>query len=399
MLDLDDTLLNNNIKAFLPYYLDAFSRFVADQIDPTLFIKSLIAGTQVMTQNRLPDCTLKEVFDSVFFPLVGVRPDEFQVTADRFYHEVFPTLQRYTSPIPEAVELVEEAARRGYRLAITTNPMFPIQAVLQRLAWANLPTERYPFELVASYERFHFAKPDPAFFAEVLGRLGWPEGAVVVVGDDLKRDMFPAQTLGIPGYWISPQADYLGTGEALYAATGSQDQVLPWIDQHDLETLVPDFSTPQASLAILRATPAVFDSFSRELPEMLWSERPADGEWSMTEVFCHLRDVEQEVNQPRLDSVIEFSNPFIAGQDTDPWAETRHYRDQDGRQALSEFIVARQKVITLLESLDSGDWQRPARHAIFGPTRLQELVEIIASHDRLHQQQVSRLVRRFISKP
>jgi hypothetical protein len=46
-----------------------------------------------------------------------------------------------------------------------------------------------------------------------------------------------------------------------------------------------------------------------------------------------------------------------------------------------------------LMTLADKDWQRPARHAIFGPTRLQELVSIIAAHDRVHMGQVYELLK------
>ncbi|MCC6957924.1 MAG: DinB family protein [Anaerolineales bacterium] len=394
LLDLDDTLLKNNIDEFLPKYLDAFSSYLGGAIDPQRFVKSLMAGSQAMVQNRLPDCTLKEVFDAVFFPLAGLTPGEFQPVADRFYQEKFPDLHNLTEPVPQAQEMVKEALRRGYRLAVTTNPLFPLAAILQRLKWANLPADQYPFELISSYETFHFTKPDPAYFAEVLGRLGWPEGPVVVVGDDLTRDIIPAQSLGLAGYWADQHSvdeqpdDMPGLGH------GSLEGMLAWIDASPDENLLPDYSSPEASIAILRSTPAVLDGFTRGLPEEAWAERPFKDEWSITEVICHLRDVDEEVNLPRLKAVIETSNPFIAGQDTDRWAESRGYCLQDGKRALMDFAAARHQIVKLLESLSPEDWDRPARHAIFGPTKLQELVKIQAAHDRLHQQQIRQLAAR-----
>ena len=50
LLDLDNTLLKNDIEAFLPQYLGAFARQVAEQIDPDRFIQALHAGTQAMVE-------------------------------------------------------------------------------------------------------------------------------------------------------------------------------------------------------------------------------------------------------------------------------------------------------------------------------------------------------------
>jgi hypothetical protein len=129
----------------------------------------------------------------------------------------------------------------------------------------------------------------------------------------------------------------------------------------------------------------------------MWARQPNAGEWSLTEILCHLRDVDQDVNLPRLIKVIESSNPFIPGEDTDPWAETRQYSLQNGRQALSLFTVTRMKMVDLLETLAPADWELPARHAIFGPTLLKELVKITAAHDRLHLQQIHSLRNRIFS--
>jgi len=86
--------------------------------------------------------------------------------------------------------------------------------------------------------------------------------------------------------------------------------------------------------------------------------------------------------------VINEHNPFIPGQDTDQWADARQYCIQDWHEALADFIKARTQVLRLLDNLSEEEWDRPARHAIFGPTTLRELVNIIAGHDILHVQQI-----------
>ncbi len=104
-------------------------------------------------------------------------------------------------------------------------------------------------------------------------------------------------------------------------------------------------------------------------------------------ILCHLRDVDMEVNLPRLNKVLHEVNPFLPGEDTDPWAKDRNYILQDCDEALDRFIITRMEIVSMLETLSPDDWERSARHAIFGPTRLIELVKIITGHDRLHVQQ------------
>ncbi len=77
LFDLDNTLLKNDVDTFLSHYLKAFARHVAGHVDPQLFVQALLAGTQAMGQNRRPDCTLREAFEAVFFPMLGVEPGDF----------------------------------------------------------------------------------------------------------------------------------------------------------------------------------------------------------------------------------------------------------------------------------------------------------------------------------
>jgi FMN phosphatase YigB (HAD superfamily) len=392
LMDLDDTLLKNDIDDFLPKYLEAFSGYVSDQIEPGLFVRALLAGTKAMVQNRLPDCTLNQVFDSTFFPLVGIDEEAFKVKAYEFYSKIFPSLQYLTEPVSGAVDVVGEAIERGYHLAITTNPLFPRLAIQHRLEWAGLRPEDYKFDLISSYERFHFSKPDPAYFAEVMGILGWPDEEVLVVGDDPERDIAAGQSIGLSTYRVRSDALPGGASSLKTDPGGAIADLFSWLDQINPITIKPSYKSITAWMATLRSTPAVLHGYALDLREQLWTQNPTPGEWNLTEILCHLRDVDQEVNLPRLQKVVQSDNPFIPGQDTDPWAKTRQYSRQDGRQALRQYIAARQQIVTLLEGLDASGWERPARHAIFGPTRLQELVDIIASHDRLHLKQIYRLM-------
>ncbi len=401
LLDLDDTLLHNHIDEFLPAYLKLLSDELAPYAPPEAMVPQLLSATRKMAENLRPDCTLKQIFDAAFFPALGLTPEDLQVVFKRFYDEKFPSLRYLTRPKPEAARLVQAAFERGYQVVVATNPLFPRRAIEHRLAWAGLPADQYPFTLITSYETFHFSKPNPAYYAEILGRLNWPEGGILMVGDDWKRDIQGASGLGLATYWLPNGATL--DAEMMQAATsrGELAQLLDWIDDLQAATggqrtsdqsaaiLQPDYNTPSAMLATMRATPAVLDTLCSQLASEVWSARPQPEEWCPTEILCHLRDVDQEVNLARIRRVLQENDPFISGRDTDPWADERKYICQDGPQALHEFTTARLKLLDLLEKASPQDWERTARHAILGPTTLLELVRIIAEHDRLHVRQVT----------
>lgn len=391
LLDLDDTLLGNQIDTFIPYYTRLLAKHFAPAVDPDLLVRQLMAATGFMLSHQRIDRTLQENFDSVFYPAIGISKTEAKPLLDDFYSQVFPTLQQYTRTIPASAALLKAVFTDGLQVAIATNPLFPRTAILQRLQWAVIDPGQYPFALVPDYETFHFAKPNPAFFAELLAHLDWPDGPLVMVGDSLENDITAARQMGLSTFWISKNGQQPPDVPLAPNGRGALSDLLPWLQAADLP--LPDYHTPQAALAILKSTPAVLHSLRMEVPLEEWLKPPALNEWCLAEIVCHLRDVEAEVNLLRLQKIIEENNPFLVGVDTDPWADQRHYKSQDCLQALDDFILARNKTIAILEQLDQADWQRIARHSIFGPTRLQEIVDITAAHDRLHIQQVHQVLR------
>ena len=390
LLDLDDTLLETNTENFFPAYLQALSGALSHLVPPEIILPALMSGTRRMMDNLDPSLTLREVFDAYFFKKLGMERDSLQATIDNFYDEVFPTLGSLTTARPEAVPLVDWAFAQGYRVAVATNPLFPLEAIEHRLRWADLPPEKYPFALVSSYERFHFTKEAIAYFGEIMGLMGWPEDPVVMVGNDVDMDLRPAQQAGFPVYWVRNGIET--SSEFLLIPQGSLGEFHAWLESVDQQTLQPAYNSPQALVALLRSTPAALASLTIDLTAPAWTRQPQPGEWCLTEIVGHLRDVDRDVNLPRLHRLLAETNPFMAGEVTDEWVKERQYARQDGRASLVEFTTIRKELLALLNDLQA-EWDRPARHAIFGPTSLQELVGFMAEHDRLHVRQAFKAIR------
>jgi FMN phosphatase YigB (HAD superfamily) len=344
-----------------------------------------------MFQNNRPDRTLKEAFDPDFYPVLGISEEEVQEPIDEFYTNIFPSLKRVTQIRPEAAELVEAASDRGWQIAIATNPLFPLAAILHRLDWAGISARQYDYSIVPSYESFHFAKPNPAYFAELLARFGWPKGALVMVGNDADHDIRAAQAMGIPTFWISNGSDYPEDFPPPNG-TGALQDLLPWLDSLTEEELLPDYTTPSAITSIMNGIPAALNTLTQNLSVEKWNSRVEENSWSLTEIACHLRDVEREINLPRIKSITIQDAPFIPGIDSDAWAIERDYQSQDGHAAIHDFVETRKQTLSIMNNLSPEDWNRPAQHAIFGPTDLREITSFVAGHDRLHIRQVHALL-------
>jgi len=385
LLDLDDTLIDTNLDSFLPAYFKKLAGFMANRVPPQQFVQALMRSTQIMYDSKRADRSLEQVFSDHFYPALGFEQNELADALNQFYDEVFPTLSLLTAQRPEAIELVDWAFSKGWKVSIATDPLFPRKAILHRLRWAGLAPEKYPFSLVSDFHHFHFAKKSLAFYPEFLARLEWQDEPVLMVGDSLERDIMPSQQVGLPVFWLKPKEFACHDG----LPQGGFSELRNFLETADPASLKVNYSSPAAALQFLQATPAAIHALMQTNPMESWKNHPAMDEWSLLEILCHLRDVDAEVNLPRVEAILHEENAFINGQPTDQWSLERNYAGQDAVSSFERFIVERMKLVELLAGISPAEWVRHARHSFLGPTTLRELVEFMVDHDRLHIRQAS----------
>jgi hypothetical protein len=224
--------------------------------------------------------------------------------------------------------------------------------------------------------------------------LGWPEGPVLMVGNDLERDILPAQKLGLVTYHIDEASASRSEPEA--GLRGDLQSLRSWLESVDLSTLIPSFRTREAVMAIMLSTPAVLRGLTRGLDASSWFYRPRPDDWGLTELVCHLRDSEREIHHMQIELFDGGDEPFIPRPDTSVWANQRDYLQENGAAAVTEFVTARRQTIGLLKNINTENWSRKARHAIFGPTNFLEVVAFMADHDRMHVQQAWRTLKKRV---
>ena len=390
LFDLDDTLIDTNLASFVPAYFQALGNHLADRTTHEVMGRALVTGMNSMNSSEDATRTLMEVFDADFYPMLGARKEELVELFDEFYDNKFSALEAHTKQRNEAARLVQWALSKGYRVAIATDPVFPRKATYQRVRWAGIDPDG--IELISTFENFHFTKAHPAYYAEVLGRLGWPEGPILMVGNDVDRDLVPANKLGLATYFIDGDS---ASSPGFEAGRGTLADLRSWLESVDLSTLEPSFKSREAILAILTSTPAVLQSLSSPLTNDQWRREPTRADWAMNEIICHLRDTEREIHQLQLNLLLEREGAFIPRPDTGIWANEREYLNVEGHKALADFAAARLQVLKILKEQDETMWSRRARHAIFGPTNFLEVVNFIADHDRLHVQQAWKTLQRI----
>ncbi len=378
------------MESFLPAYLHRLGQYLSSYFPPEELPTAVLTGTEHMVNNINPSKTLEECFDEYFYPLIKIDRQTLDQKINEFYQKEYPKLAPITTEVLHAATTIKNLTNKNYKIVIATNPLFPKIAIDHRVNWANLGVDLNRFAYITNYEEFHFTKPRPEFIAEILGKLGWQDEPVVMVGNDWEMDIVPAEILGIPTYFIGQPPEQSEITLHPLSSSGTMEGLLDWIshlnfNQHELELS----NSKPALLAILRATAANMDSYLRmNIPKSLYSKRPKADEWSLIEIISHMADVDEEVNIPRMHTIISETSPFIEAALTDHWAEERNYIAGNATNELNRFIRNRISLIKIIENFSDQQWDKLINHAIFGPTPISELIKFIAQHDRIHINQM-----------
>jgi len=151
-----------------------------------------------MADSEDPAHTLQEIFEMIFTRSWVFR-NGVAGALEEFYDNIFPGIGS-RPPAPRCCPIDGVGIFQGVSCRHCHRPAFPLKATHHRLRWAGLDPAQ--FEIVSSFENFHFSKSHTAYYAEILGRLGWPDEPVLMVGNDADRDLMPAHRLGLKTYFI-----------------------------------------------------------------------------------------------------------------------------------------------------------------------------------------------------
>ncbi|MGE5263905.1 MAG: HAD family hydrolase [Acidobacteriota bacterium] len=201
LFDLDGTLIVNSMDTFLPPYFTALTRKLADVVPPGKLIDQLQASTRVMMANDDPGRTNAQVFAADFFPKIGVPSERLLPLFEDFYAREYCDLRVFTKPVEGAREVLTGAFARHHPVVIATAPLFPLNALQQRLSWAEVAD--FPYAFITDYESMHASKPNPAYYREIAERLNRPAQECVMVGNEVQMDILPARRAGMKTFWIT----------------------------------------------------------------------------------------------------------------------------------------------------------------------------------------------------
>lgn len=200
LFDLDGTLLPMDQEIFINSYMEAITKKISPLgYAPKAFMKALWAGTEAMVRND-GSMTNETRFWKVFAELLGNDIIDKKPFFDEFYEKEFKTIGEKFIPNPLSQKCVAVLIEKGYTVVAATNPLFPIAATLARLEWAKV--DAHQFNLITSYEKSSFCKPNLDYYSEILSNIGKKPEDCIMIGNDVDEDMCAAK-LGMDTFLLT----------------------------------------------------------------------------------------------------------------------------------------------------------------------------------------------------
>jgi hypothetical protein len=130
--------------------------------EPKSFAKAVMMGTVAMVKNDGTKSN-ETAFWNALADRVGEKIKNHTHIFDEFYKNDFQKISQVCGFSPKAAEIIHTAKNEGFRVALATNPLFPVIATESRIRWAGLKPD--DFEIVWHKEVKRTAGKDNNFAA------------------------------------------------------------------------------------------------------------------------------------------------------------------------------------------------------------------------------------------
>ena len=202
LVDLDNTLLFMDEKEFVISYATNLAIHFNDVIqDPKEFIHYLLEGTKYMIQTKGSEINISKFFQYFVPHCNGLSQDIIYKRFFDFYTNEFDNVRHIVIPSPFTPKIIDKALKKGLKIVIATNPIFPEIATKKRLQWAGLTEYINDFLLITHGEQFNTTKPDVNYYKQILDITNRNAEECLMVGNDLYNDGV-ASLIGMKFYQI-----------------------------------------------------------------------------------------------------------------------------------------------------------------------------------------------------
>ena len=202
MTDLDNTLLPmyTQDKFVEIWYTDIAKKFREHGLDPSTALHAMNDGMRAMAFNDGEKTNIDAFYD-VTCELSGIDRRAMEVIFDDYYSTTFANIKDITRENPYAPLIAHQIRRRSDIAVVATMPMFPIEACDMRLRWVGLKAE--DFDLVTTCDFSRACKPNTKYYSQILDRFGVAPADALMIGNDVREDMEPCESLGIDTFLVT----------------------------------------------------------------------------------------------------------------------------------------------------------------------------------------------------
>jgi FMN phosphatase YigB (HAD superfamily) len=376
LVDLDDTLIHNPDADFAAAFLNLADAFLAPRLKLQNVQAALRYAIQQLTEERLLIENNLQLVCQTLAEAAGQPFKTVQAALDAFYTEDYPQLCPLVAPIADSQTLINTLIEQQITVVIAANPIHPLAGINQRLAWGKVDASRAA--LITDASTMHFAKPDPAYYAEIIARVGVEPDEALMVGDHPIEDIQAAEAVGLRTLKIDPShPQRLQLALELFSSPG-------WRSAWPTQAL-----TPTAILHALRGNLGALAGLVEQAPPSAWHQHPLADEWSLAQIMTHLAQSEADTQRARIETILHHQDttslPLLVDRPGD--RDIRPLHGVSLPAMFEMFVQERYQTLKLLKSLAPADWARKAHHSVFGYTTLCEMAAFTAQHDRMHIQQ------------
>jgi FMN phosphatase YigB (HAD superfamily) len=191
LFDLDNTLILFDEARFYQGYFRKIETLFKDIMPPDKFVQQLVMATRALVQNN-GEMTNAEYFITVFAQDHMDRREELWNRFLYFYETEYDRLEANFTLPAHLYETMDNIVQTGIKMVLASNPIFPLDVQMKRLAWAKL--DHLPFDLVTHIENMSFCKPRIEYYLEISQKINEPPKNCMMVGNDPVNDLVAAHT-------------------------------------------------------------------------------------------------------------------------------------------------------------------------------------------------------------
>lgn len=228
MSDLDNTLVPIVTQEDFArmWFTDVARLFGAHGLDPAAAVSAMDSGCRAMILNNGEKINL-DVFYEVACAQSGYTRAEIEPIINEYYAGSFANVRSLARENPYAPGIARLMREKSQYAVIATMPMFPLSACEMRMSWVGLSAGM--FDAVTTCENARYCKPNPRYYAAIMERFGAAPEETLMIGNDVREDMAPCESLGVDVFLVT---DHIITHGMDYARfrQGSYPELIKYLE-------------------------------------------------------------------------------------------------------------------------------------------------------------------------